>query len=129
MTELLAEYLKLQEKQFDVYVKSIIKMLDKYYDMKDDCVPVQAKQILGVMKSSLLSQTVEDIKQDLLTGNVTMNTINKRVQLDKDIAGMAIDKFCPNPAAKVFLEFRLNNYVASMRNGIVFQLRMLGVNL
>ena len=50
-------------------------------------------------------QLIEDIKRDLASGNVTMETVEKRVQVDVDACKAVIDLLNPTPMGKILLGY------------------------
>ena len=63
-------------------------------------------------------QLIEDIKRDLVSGNVTMDTVEKRVQLDVDTCKAVIDLLNPSPIGKILLELILAEQTNAMRTDL-----------
>ena len=63
-------------------------------------------------------QLIEDIKRDLVSGNVTMETVEKRVQLDVDACKAVIDLLNPSPIGKILLELILAEQANAKRTDL-----------
>lgn len=70
------------------------------------------------LKAIYSSQLIEDIKCDLATGNVTMSTVEKRVQLDVIAGKVMIDLLNPSPIGKILLELIFAEQINVMRTNL-----------
>lgn len=73
------------------------------------------------LKVNYSGQLVEDIKRDLVSCNVTMETLEKRVKLDVDVCKAMIDLLNPSPIGKILLEFILAEQTNAMRTQLMSQ--------
>ena len=121
------EYYKLQAQNFACLIKSTIEMIDKFLGLSGkDQLSEQDKATFRAFKLLFMGQLVEDIQQDLATGRVTEETIEKRVKLDEEVAKFIVEKMNLNPMGKIFFEYLIANHTSNYRNSLLFELRMLG---
>lgn len=83
------------------------------------------------LKVNYSGQLVEDFKRNLVSGNVTMETVEKRVKLDVDVCKAVIDLLNPSPIGKIILELILAGQANAMRTdlkGQVMRVSMLNKN-
>lgn len=121
------EYYKLQAQNFACLIKSTIEMIDKFLGLSGkDQLSEQDKAAFRAFKLLFMGQLVEDIQQDLATGRVTEETIEKRVKLDEEVAKFMMEKMNLNPMGKIFFEYLITNHTSNYRNSLLFELRMLG---
>ena len=112
------EYYRLQHESFCDHVKAIIDALEKILELKDYQVTEQQRAAVRGLRTVYSSQLIEDVKRDLASGNVTMDTVEKRVQLDVDACKVVIDLLNPNPIGKILLELILAEQANAMRANI-----------
>ena len=113
------EYYKLQAQNFACLIKSTIEMIDKFQGLSGkDQLSEQDKAAFRAFKLLFMGQLVEDIQQDLATGRVTEETIEKRGKLDEEVAKFMMEK--------IFFEYLITNHTSNYRNSLLFELRMLG---
>ena len=112
------EYYRLQHESFCDHVKAVVDALEKILDLKDNQVTVQQRTVVRGLKAVYSGQLIEDIKRDLESGNVTMETVEKRVQLDVDACKAVIDLMNPNPIGKILLELILAEQANAMRTNL-----------
>ena len=109
------EYYRLQYESFCDHVKAIIDALEKILELKDYQVTDQQRAAVRGLRTIYSSQLIEDVKRDLASGNVTMDTVEKRIQLDVDACKVVIDLLNPNPIGKILLELILAEQANAMR--------------
>ena len=112
------EYYLLQYQSFCYHVKVVVDALEKILDLKDNQVTAEQRAVVRGLKTIYSGQLIEDIKRDLASGNVTMATIEKRVQLDVDASKAVIDLMNPSPIGKILLELILAEQANAMRTNL-----------
>ena len=112
------EYYRLQNESFCDHVKTVVDALEKILELKDHQVTEQQRAVVRGLKAIYSGQLIEDIKRDLVSGNVTMETVEKRVQLDVDACKAVIDLLNPSPIGKIFLELILAEQANAMRTNL-----------
>lgn len=112
------EYYRLQNESFCDHVKAVVDALEKILDFKDNQVTDQQRAVVRGLKAFYSGQLIEDIKRDLVSGNVTMETVEKRVQLDVDACKAVIDLLKPSPIEKILLELILAEQANAMRTNL-----------
>ena len=109
------EYYRLQHESFCDHVKAIVDALEKILELKDHQVTDRQLAVVRGLKAIYSGQLIEDIKRDLVSGNVTMETVEKRVQLDVDACKAVIGLLNPSPIGKILLELILSEQANAMR--------------
>lgn len=99
----------------------MLDALEKILELKDDQVTEQQRAAIRSLKALYCSQVVEDIKCDLASGHVTMDTVEKRVQLDIDACKAVIELMNPSPIGKILLELILAEQANAMRTDLKSQ--------
>ena len=112
------EYYHLQHESFCDHVKTVVDALEKILELKDNQVTDQQRAVVRGLKAIYSGQLIEDIKRDLVSGNVTMATVEKRVQLDVDACKAVIDLLNPSPIGKILLELILAEQANAMRTNL-----------
>ena len=112
------EYCRLQHESFCDHVEAVVDALEKILELKDNQVTAQQRAAVRGVKAIFSGQLIEDIKRDLASGNVTMETVEKRVQLDVDACKAVIDLLNPSPIGKIFLELILAEQANAMRTNL-----------
>ena len=112
------EYYRLQHESFCDHVKAVVDALEKILEFKDNQVTDQQRAVVRGLKAIYSGQLIEDIKRDLVSGNVTMETVEKRVQLDVDACKAVIDLLNPSPIGKILLELILAEQANAMRTNL-----------
>lgn len=112
------EYYRLQHESFCDHVKTVVDALEKILELKDNQVTDQQRAVVRGLKAFYSGQLIEDIKRDLVSGNVTMETVEKRVQLDVDACKAVIDLLNPSPIGKILLELILAEQANAMRTNL-----------
>jgi|GEM_PF-3533902 len=112
------EYYSLQHESFCDHVKAVIDALEKILEFKDNQVTDQHRAVVRGLNAIYSGQLIEDIKSDLVSGNVTMETVEKRVQLDVDACKAVIDLLNPSPIEKILLELILAEQANAMRTNL-----------
>lgn len=112
------EYYRLQNESFCDHVKAVVDALEKILELKDNQVTDQQRAVVRGLRAIYSGQLIEDIKRDLVSGNVTMETVEKRVQLDVDACKAVIDLLNPSPIEKILLELILAEQANAMRTNL-----------
>ena len=112
------EYYSLQHESFCDHVKTVVDALEKILELKDNQVTDQQRAVVRGLRAIYSGQLIEDIKRDLVSGNVTMETVEKRVQLDVDACKAVIDLLNPSPIGKILLELILAEQANAMRTNL-----------
>ena len=112
------EYYRLQNESFCDHVKTVVDALQKILELKDHQVTEQQRAVVRGLKAIYSGQLIEDIKRDLVSGNVTMETVEKRVQLDVDACKAVIDLLNPSPIGKILLELILAEQANAKRTDL-----------
>lgn len=116
------EYYHLQHESFCDHIKVVIEALDKIMALKGNQVTDQQRAAVRGLKALYSGQLIEDIKRDLASGQVTMDTIEKRVQLDIDACKTMIDLLNPSPMGKILLELILAEQTNAFRTNLKNQI-------
>ena len=120
-------YYRQQEEAFTRYVFSMLSALDKYQEDNYDKMTSQQKKVLTAMKSLFIGGLVTDIQKDLATGNVTTETVEKRVKLEQETLKIIKKMFNPDPIWDVFLELLFNQKLQLYRNSLLQQVKALSI--
>lgn len=112
------EYYHLQHESFCDHVRTVVDALEKIMELKDTQVTAQQRAAVRGLKAIYSGQLIEDIKRDLASGNVTMETVEKRVQLDVDACKAVIDLLNPSPIGKILLELILAEQANAMKTNL-----------
>ncbi len=112
------EYYRLQHESFCDHVKAVVDAFEKILELKDNQVTDQQRAVVRGLRAIYSGQLIEDIKRDLVSGNVTMETVEKRVQLDVDACKAVIDLLNPSPIEKILLELILAEQANAMRTNL-----------
>ena len=112
------EYYRLQNESFCDHVKTVVDALEKILELNDNQVTDQQRAVVRGLRAIYSGQLIEDIKRDLVSGNVTMESVEKRVQLDVDACKAVIDLLNPSPIGKIFLELILAEQANAMRTNL-----------
>ncbi|MBQ9878156.1 MAG: hypothetical protein IJM29_04535 [Bacteroidales bacterium] len=118
-------YYRQQEEAFTRYVFSMLSALDKYQEDNYDKMTSQQKKVLTAMKSLFIGGLVTDIQKDLATGNVTTETVEKRVKLEQETWKIIKKMFNRDPIWDVFLELLFNQKLQLYRNSLLQQVKAL----
>ena len=87
----------LHHSAFLSHVKSVHDALEKMVELKEEQVTKQQRATVHGLKALYESRVVEDIERDLESGHVSMETVEKRVQLDVDACKVIIEGMNPTP--------------------------------
>ena len=112
------EYYRLQHESFGELVKAVVDTLEKILELQENQVTAQQQAAVRGLRAIYSGQLIEDIKRDLASGNVTMETVEKRVQLDVDACKAVIDLLNPSPIGKILLELILAEHANAMRTNL-----------
>lgn len=112
------EYYRLQHEAFCDHVKIVVDALEKILELKGNQVTAQQRAAVRGLKAIYSGQLIEDIKRDLASGNVTMDTVEKRVQLDVEACKAVIPLLNPSPIGKILLELILAEQANVMRTNL-----------
>ena len=121
------EYYRLQHESFCDHVKAIVDALEKILELKDNQVTEPQRAVVRSLKAIYSGQLIEDINRDLTSGNVTMETVEKRVQLDVDACKAVIDLLNPSPIGKILLELLLAEQANAMRTNLKNQVMWVNI--
>ena len=92
--------------------------MEKILELKGDHVTEQQRAAVRGVKAIYTGQIIEDIKNDLASGHVTMDTVEKRVQLDVDACKTILDLLNPSPIGKILLELILAEQANALRTNL-----------
>lgn len=84
-------------------------------ELKGEQVTEQERAAGHGLKALYESQVVEDDERDLESGHVSMETVEKRVQLDVDACKVIIEGMNPSPMGKILLELLVAEQANAMR--------------
>ena len=121
------QYYYLQYEYFCEYIKSVVDTLAKILELNDNQVTEQQRAVISGLKAIFTGQMVEDIKRDLASCSVTMETVEKRVQIEVDFCKAVIDMLNPSPMGKIFLELILSEQANAMRTNLKNQVLWLSM--
>lgn len=116
--EYIKEYYNLQSEAFTNHVKAIIDTMEKVLALEGNQASEQQRAAVRGVKAIYTGKLVEDIKSDLSSGHVTMDTVEKRVQLDVEACKAVIDLLNPTPMGKILLELILAEKANAMRTNL-----------
>lgn len=94
---LIQQHHPLHHSAFLSHVKSGLDALEKMVELKGEQVTEQERAAGHGLKALYESWVVEDVKRDLESGHVSMETVEKRVQLDVDAYKVIIEGMNPTP--------------------------------
>ena len=109
------QYCKIQHESFCNHIKAMIDAFDKVLEQKDNQVTDQQRAVVHSLKAIYVGEQVADIERDLAIGHVTMETVQKRIQLEEEACKLVIEKLSPSPMWKVFLELIVAEQINAMR--------------
>lgn len=112
---LIQQFYHLQLSAFHSHVKSVLDALEKILELKEDQVTEQQRAAVHGLKALYESQVVADIERDLERGHATLETVEKRVQLDVDASKVIIEGMNPSPMGKIFLELLVAEHAKAKR--------------
>ena len=121
------EYYRLQHEAFCDHVKTVVAALEKIMELKGNQVTAQQRAAVRGLKTIYSGQLIEDIKRDLASGNVTMDTVEKRVQLDVEACKAVILLLNPRPIEKILLELILAEQANAMRTNLKNQVMWMNI--
>ena len=119
--DFIAQYYHFQHESFCDHIKAVVDALEKILDLKGNQVTEQQRSVVRGLKALYTGQVIEDIKCDLASGHVTMDTVEKRVQLDVDACKAVIELMNPSPIGKILLELILAEQANAMRTNLKSQ--------
>lgn len=93
----------------------MLEALEKILALKEDQVTEQQRAAVRGLKALYNSQVVEEIERDLVSGHVSMETVEKRVQLEENASRAVIELMNPSPIGKIFLELLIAEHMNAMR--------------
>lgn len=111
-------YYSLQHESFCNHIKTVIDALEKILELKDGQITEKQRAAVRGLRAIYDGQIIEDIKRDLASGHVTMDTVEKRVQLDVDACKAIIDLVNPSPVGMILLELILAEQANAMRTNL-----------
>ena len=121
------DYYRLQHESFCDSIKAVVDALEKILALQGNQVTDQQRAAVRGLKAVYSGQLIDDIKRDLASGNVTMDTIEKRVKLDVDACKVVIECLNPSPLGKILLDLFLTEQANSMRTNLKNQMVLMGM--
>ena len=112
------QYYHHEHESFLSHVKAVIDALEKILELRDDQVTNLQKAEIRGLKSLYNSQQVKDIENDLASGNVSMETVEKRVQLEEDACKAVIELLNPTATGKIFHDLLVAEHINAMRRNL-----------
>ena len=112
------QYYHLQHESFCDHIKNVVDAFEKILELQGDQVTKQQRAAIRGLKTLYTGQIIKDIKNDLASGHVTMDTVEKRVQLDVDACKAIIDLINPSPVGKILLELILAEQANAKRTNL-----------
>ena len=94
---LIQQYHPLHLSAFLSHVKSGLDALGKMVELKGEQVTEQERAAVHGLKALYESRVVEGVERDLESGHESMETVEKRVQLDVDACKVIIVGMNPTP--------------------------------
>ena len=94
---LIHQHHPLHHSAFLSHVKSGLDALEKMVELKGEQVTEQERAAEHGLKALYESRVVENVERDLESGHVSMETVEKRVQLDADACKVIIEGVNPTP--------------------------------
>ena len=98
------------------HVKSGLDALGKMVELKGEQVTEQERAAVHGLKALYESRVVEDDERDLESGHVSMETVEKRVQLDVDACKVIIEGMNPTPIVHEPINVLLLAWKSGMTN-------------
>ena len=123
--EYIKEYYRLQYESFCDHVKAVADALEKIFELNNNQVSDRQRNAVKVLKALYSSQIIEDIKRDLSSGQVTQDTVEKRVKLDMDACSAIMELLNPSPMGKILLELIIAEQANVMRTNLKNQILLL----
>ena len=74
------------------------------------------------LRAIFSGRIIEDIKRDLASGNVTMETVEKRVRPDLETGKAVIELLNPSAMGKMLLELILAEQLNALRTNLMNQI-------
>ena len=125
MQQFVKDYYNYQALVFHDFIESTIEMIDKCLEMEGDYkLKDHEKDSLKAFRLLFTGQLVDDIQQNLNTGQVTEETVEKRVRLEEEMLKFIKDRANLPPIGKILLDYIMTNYLSKFRNSLLFELRM-----
>jgi len=109
------DYYRQCRRCFSEHIKATIEALEKVWEMSPEQITEQQYSVIRGLKAIYTGQLVEDIEGDLKSGHITMETVEKRVQLDVEAYKIVIDQMNLTPIEKIFLDLLFADHVSAMR--------------
>lgn len=116
-------YYQQQAKDFEAYVESVLKGIKEFLAQNEDRLNRQQKRELKAVTSLYMGALVGDIQRDLSTYSVTMDTIEKRVELEVESAKIIKEVFPLDKIHSVFFDCLFSIYLEQFRRNLVWSMR------
>lgn len=120
-------YYQQQAKDFGAYVESVLKGIKVFLAQNEDQLDSQQKGELKAITSLYMGALVGDIQRDLSSNNVTMDTIEKRVELEVESVKIIKEVFPLDKIQSVFFDCMLSIYLEQFRRNLVWSMRRMEV--
>ena len=120
-------YYQQQAKDFGAYVESVLKGIKVFLAQNEDQLDSQQKGELKAITSLYMGTLVGDIQRDLSSNNVTMDTIEKRVELEVESVKIIKEVFLLDKIQSVFFDCMLSIYLEQFRRNLVWSMRRMEV--
>lgn len=120
-------YYQQQAKDFGAYVESVLKGIKVFLAQNEDQLDSQQKGELKAITSLYMGTLVGDIQRDLSSNNVTMDTIEKRVELEVESVKIIKEVFPLDKIQSVFFDCMLSIYLEQFRRNLVWSMRRMEV--
>lgn len=112
-------YYQQQAKGFGAYVESVLKGIKAFLAQNEDQLNLQQKAELRAITSLYMGTLVEDIQRDLFSNTVTIDTIEKRVELEVETFKI-VKRILPlDLFTSVFLDCLFSIYLGRFRDNLV----------
>ena len=85
------------------------------------------KRVLNQIKMVLCSKDAKDIEQDLASGVIKQETIDKIAKLDKDLTDMAVEHLTAAPLVKEFLRRLTHCQIEKNKQDTLIRLQILRI--
>lgn len=116
-------YYQQKAKDFEASVESVLKGIMEFLTQNEDQLNPQQKRELKAVTSLYMGAFVGDIQRDFSTYSVTMDTIEKRVELEVESAKIIKEVFPLDRIHSVFFDCLFSIYLEQFRRNLVWSMR------
>lgn len=116
-------YYQQQAKDFEASVESVLKGIMEFLTQNEDQLNPQQKRELKAVTSLYMGAFVGDIQRDFSTYSGTMDTIEKRVELEVESAKIIKEVFPLDKIHSVFFDCLFSIYLEQFRRNLVWSMR------